>query len=195
MRIENVVLGFYSGVSEDIKEIIVRYWTINGRGGFEESVAAICKDIGDSPEGLLALVRKHSRAFLSDSRCPECGGQFYVDCRRAFLERMRVRLYQCDSCPGSIEEAEPAESDVRPDNVQQALDAIESSGVPAMRIYAEHMISLEDFNLNPEFAVEGCDGAALVVVKDGAPFFYCASPDAMASHAVPGSKHKDVRSK
>lgn len=213
MRTEDITIGFYSGADEQVRDIVVRYWSQGERRAFEESVESLCRETGVSPEGLLHRIRQYSAAHLTVSRCVQCGGTLPLNSRNDYLKRMRAE-FPCDSClyPPDIDDDddddewgalssqaeglgvaknENTESsslggsgpDVSLDGVDELASVVEMPGVMPTRLHAALSVSLGDFTKNPAAVVQACNGESLVVMQGDEPLFYCVSPGAMVSRS------------
>lgn len=195
MRVLGLSIFLKRGYTEQTKNIVMRYWNRADDGTFTEDVAAMGKEIGESPVGLLEYIRSHSSTCLKDITCPSCSEEIYVDCRSSYLKYMRQRKRACDSCrsgrvreyedEGAYVDSDDSSGGVEPSAETQETSqcSVETEGVQVaapVRVFSGLMIPLSDFVTSPAETVAACQGATLAVVKDGVPLFYCVSPDVMA---------------
>lgn len=195
MRVLELNIYLKRDCAEHTKSIVRRYWNRGDDGLFKENVASLGEEIGESPVGLLEFVRKHSFTTLKNIMCPVCSEEIYVDCRSSYLKYVCHRQRSCSSCRSGRVGSDECDDDYEGsgdssgcvvglgENEQTAQCTADMERVmiaAPVRVFSGFMIDLANFSASPAEAFAACQGATLVVVKDGVPLFYCVGPDVMA---------------
>lgn len=197
---DRLIIQFHAGASSQIRELAVRYWNREDPGSFSEAVSSIASDVGLSSADLLEGLRKWSVVSLENTRCESCGKSFEIDCRAELIKRLRYPVcYACTSAGyirtdfgASTQDLErphvPATGKVVDEHGEQAASEPHTPMMAAapIKIFAGHVIALEDFQKNPAEAMAACSGTSMLVMSDNKPLFYCVSPEQMQAVPSPG---------
>ncbi len=196
MRDDNVCVKHADNITERQRELLLRYWTRDGYGRFSSSVQELAVEWNESTTNLLHLVRAAGTAYLEQSRCQQCDGFIYVDCRSSLNKHLLHPSRPCDVCRyGLEEEVDEGASAPTPDTVQpvraesngdapRCIDTRAGEGGP-VKLEADHIISLEAFARDPGSVMAAFRGSRLAVLDDNKPAFYCL-PSASWTDSKPG---------
>lgn len=197
---DRIIIQFHAEASPQLKELAVRYWNRDESGNFLEAVSSIASDIGLSPVSLLDCLRKWSVVSLENTCCESCAEPFEIDCRNELMKRLRYPVcYACASAGYSRTDFGASTQDSENSSVSAYRSAAEDHGeqtasephaspstAEPIKVFADQVIALEDFQKNPAGAMAACSGASLIVMSDNKPLFYCVSPELMQSVQSPG---------
>jgi len=183
MREDNVRVKPADNITERQRELLLKYWTRNDEGRFSYGVQELAAEWDESTTNLLHLVRAAGTAYLEQSRCQQCEGVIYVDCRSSMNKHLLHPSRPCDVCRYGLEEVDESDAAPTPDTAppeRAAINAdtsgcVETQGREGglIKLEADHIISLEAFARDPGAVMAAFRGNRLAVLDDNKPAFYC----------------------
>lgn len=201
---DRLIIQLDAEASPQLREVAVRYWNRVEEGSpesFSEAVSDIARHAGLSPVSLLEELRRRSVVTLENTTCESCKEPLQVDCRAEFIKRLKNPVcYACFSAGYRRRTlGAPARASDKPSTFAPEEDADEHGGQTSpelhaapsvaaapIKVFADQVIALEDFQKNPAEAMAACSGDSLIVMSDNKPLFYCVSPELMQSVQSPG---------
>lgn len=183
---DNVRVIPAENITERQRELLVKYWTRDDDGRFMFGVQDLAAEWNESTTNLLQLVRAAGTAYLQHSRCQQCEGIIYVDCRSSMTKHLLHPSRPCDVCRYGLEDAvDESDSVPTPDTVQPALTAISADTAGCCdtpgedeptELDADYIISLTAFARDPASIMAAFKGSRLAVLDGNKPVFYCLPP-------------------
>jgi RNase P subunit RPR2 len=90
----------------EIMAICSRYWQINEKGEFVETVTAIAKEYGVSINEITKRVQLNSRAYSKRLSCQHCGVKLFFENRSSYTAHKAQLNWACNECKEKQHEIE-----------------------------------------------------------------------------------------